>query len=299
MKGPIRLRIASAPTPGSAIDDLLQSVGSAPRRVVVVLGDALVQRRRLTDLPPARRSTTRRLAQRHSTRYFRIRDGGVLVDLVPEMPSGREKAWLAAAAPGELVDSLLAAATRLGYFIEDVIPDTRAGWSGLSFLPASEQWRRLKQHWKNTAHIALGVLLIVAMAWTASFVMRWRIVRQLDSGLASVDSVVAAVSEARAAYGMLHELTTTMQQAQGDRNKLSALMTAVVRALPDSVVLTTMSLDLSGTGRLAGFAEEALAVNAALHQVPGLVNLQLEGVPVVDATGGRSWMRFALRSVQP
>jgi len=298
MKGPVRLLIDSVPPPGNAIDDLLQSAGSAPRRVVVVLGDALVQRRRLTDLPP-RRSTTRRLAQRHSTRYFRVRDGGVVIDLVPEMSSGREKAWLAAAAPSEFVDSLLATATRLGYEIVDVIPDARPGWSGLSFLPASEQWRRLKQHWKNTGRIALAALLVVATVWIASFTARWRAIRQLDSGLASVDSVVAAVSEARAAYGVLHELVTTMQQAQDDRNKLSALITAAVSALPDSVVLTTLSLDLSGTGRLAGFAKEALAVNAALHRVPGLEDLQLEGVPVVEATGGRSWMRFALRSVQP
>lgn len=299
MKGPVRLLIASVPPPGTVIDDLLQSVGPAPRRVIAVLGDSLIQRRRLTDLPPARRSIARRLAQRHSARYFRLRDGGIVIDLVPETSSRGGTAWLAAAAPAEFVDLLLATATRLGYEVVDVVPDAKNGWSGLSFLPTTEQRRRLKHHWKETARIALAVLLVVTMVWIVSFTMRLRAVQQLSVGLSSVDSVVAVVSDARAAYGVLHELTTTMQQAQGDRHKLGALMAAMVRALPDSAVLTMLTLDLSGVGRLSGFAEEALAVNAALHRVPGLADFQLEGVPVVEAVGGRSWMRFALRSVQP
>lgn len=297
MSEPVRLLIAVPPL-DEEVDDLFRSLGTANRRVVVVLADPLVQRRRLLDLPPGRRSMIRNLVARHCARYFRVRDDGVVVDLVSES-AHPGATWLAVAVSAGLVDLLLKATRRLSYEIVDIIPESRAGWSGLSFMPAVEWRRRLAQHWRRTAYVAASVLFLLGTVWAASSLARLLSLQRLSRDLSSVDSLISAVTDAQVAYMALSELTATIQRAEQDRRRLGGLMTAVVGALPDSAVLTTLALDLAGRGRMAGFAEEALAVNAALRRIPELGEFQLEGTPTIEAIGNRSWMRFALRSTRP
>jgi hypothetical protein len=78
------------------------------------------------------------------------------------------------------------------------------------------------------------------------------------------------------------------------RSRLTGRLQDLVRALPDSVVLTSLRLDGDGSGALIAGAPHAVDVVARLDRSNALPGPRLDGRALAETIEGQSWEHFTI-----
>jgi len=265
------------------------------RRLVVELEKPVVQLRTLTDLPPVSPRALPDLVAHQAGRFFR-RNGHPLVTDAAWMTNGQTRLARAAAVEEPIVEAVLTGAKAAGLDVERIGPVEHPG---LSLLPAAERAAR-RRHMllglKRLGAVAALTWLGVGLLYAGRLLLERRgIERELAALHEPVEALLSARRELRDAQGMVR----TVGDAERQRGKYLALLAAVTSALPDSAVLTSLTIESDGRGVITGAARRAADVVARLERSRALVTPRLEGAVVREAIGGREWERFSIRFGAP
>jgi Tfp pilus assembly protein PilN len=292
---------AEAPyaTPGELAEAVARLAGEAHevgRRVVVEVERPLVQLRTLTDLPPVSARALPDLVAHQAGRFFR-RNGHPLVTDAAWLTNGSARVARAAAVEEPVVQAVLAGARAAGLEVQGIAPVEHPGL--LSLLPVAERAARRRHTLlglKRLAAVAACVWLGVGLLYSGRLIMERRAVEREVAGLREpVDALLAARRQLRHAQSMVRAVS----DAERLRGTQLALLAAVASALPDSAVLTSLTVDGDGRGVLTGAARRAADVAARLGRSRALVTPRLEGAVVREAIAGREWERFTIRFGPP
>lgn len=165
--------------------------------------------------------------------------------------------------------------------LELLPPDTRAARMRL----VRQRMMRLAMVglacWALAGAISIGRLLSTLHSST----------RYLESVAPSLDSALVVRRELGAGMATLE----TMAIARATRSRQLAFISALTRALEDSVFLVALRVGADGTVRLAGYAPSAARALADLERVRQLREAKLEGPVTREAVEGRKPLdRFAI-----
>jgi Fimbrial assembly protein (PilN) len=265
-----------------------------PRRMLVIVEPPLVQRRSLADLPPVRQAELTRLVARAAPRFFR-QNGHPLVSAAAWAQEGLppQRVVRAAAIDAEVAEAIVTGARRAGLRLEDIL--VAGEKSPLSLLPPAERERRQRREWQGVLRLAV----MVSALWLVVAVVagiRLRIdVSQLDAELARLREPRQALLAARQAMDSAGDMLAALDHAQASRTLVATHLMALVKALPDSTFLTSITLDHTGNGTATGRTQGVGGLVEALEATPGLGAVRLEGATVRDTAPGTRWERFSLR----
>jgi hypothetical protein len=118
--------------------------------------------------------------------------------------------------------------------------------------------------------------------------------RYIDAELARLEQPLAAMRSARS---QVHDVRLLLRDVATARTAAAVLprqLVAIVRALPDSVVLSSITLEAGGSGAITGLARYPLALVAALEADARLVKPHLEGAALQSGPGDGAWGSFTL-----
>lgn len=265
--------------------------------VRIEVGAPPLQRRRLRGLPQMPRRLLREMITHQSTRFFRPSAGGLVVDAIwvhDHDASDRTDA-LAVAMDRELVTVLLEAASQSDVTVLDIVPEGAGVPQGLSLLSEEEYRRRSRSDWRTTARVAT----LTGILWAA--LLGGGIVRaavkgaEIHSELARLRQPALQVQAVRRVMDTVATMLETLAGARAKRSTVGIVLGDLTTALPDSAVLSSVSLGLDGPVEVTGLALEPLRVLAALQHQGGRRTARLAGAPVLDGAGGRDWSRFTVR----
>lgn len=279
----------------TALTDLREPVREhhLPRQVLVRVQPPLLQRRILTDLPPVRQTELTQLVSQSSGRYFR-QNGHPLVSAAQWEGAGQppRRVARAVALDSDLSEAIVDGVRRAGLGLEDIVPD--GGPSSLSLLPAGERARRRERDWRGLFRLGAAVALL----WLAVGVyvtVRLRVEsEQLTSELIRLKEPREALARAGTALHEASAMLAAIDYAEVSRNQLAGRLDQLIRALPDSVVLSSLTLDTSGTALVSGRTRQVSHLMAVLEGAP-FWRVRLEGQISRDTLNGIDWERFSLR----
>ena len=270
----------------------LAAAPSVPcRRLVVTIAPPLVQLRTIAGLPPVRPALLAGVVSHQACRFFRKNGVPLVTDAVWVSNGGAPLAR--AAAIGEpVVEAIAAGARAAGLVLETIsVADDTAH---LELLPAGERAarRRSERTRLRNAWAAAAALLIAALA---VYVMRLSIARsRVNEGLAASQEPLEAVVTARRELRVAELTLLAARRATNSRGYLLSLLAQLTRALPDSAVITSLTLRDDGSGMLSGLARRASPAVARLESSPPFRRARLQGPVSRETVNGRDWERFTV-----
>ncbi len=261
------------------------------RRVTVRLERPLVQLRTIRDLPPVRAALLPQLVAAQERRFFRRNGRPLVTDAVWVGDHGARVAR-AAAVEQPVVEAIAAGARAAGLFLVAIAPADEPGV--LSLLPPAEMQAR--------ARVAGGRLRRLTIATAAVWViagglfvgrLTWER-RQVETALAAMEEPLAAVRAARIELRAAESAVAAMRAMEERRGRALTTLGAIARALPDSVVATSLLWTTDGSGALSGVGRRAGEAVAALERAGAVSQPRLDGHVVREHVAGRDWERFTL-----
>lgn len=261
------------------------------RRVTVTLERPLVQLRTIPGLPPVRASVLSQLVAAQDDRFFR-RNGRPLVTDAVWVSSNGTRVARAAAVEQPLVEAVADGARAARLRLADVTAADAP--RALSLLPPGERGARarLARHRLRWLASATAAVWIVAGGLFAGRLTWER--RQVETALAALEEPLAAVRAARHEIRAAEAAVAVMQATEAGRGRALATLGAIARALPDSVVATSLVWTADGTGVLGGVGRRASEAVLALEQAQAVAQPRLEGHIVRESVAGRAWERFTI-----
>ena len=261
------------------------------RRVTASLERPLVQLRTIRDLPPVRASVLPQLVAAQDRRYFRRNGRPLVTDAVWVGDNGTQVAR-AAAVEQPLVEAIADGARGAGLVLAEVTAAEAP--RALSLLPPGERGARSRLARRRFQRLAAATAAVWVIAG-GLFVARltWER-RQMENALAAMAEPLAAVREARREIRAAEQAVATMQAVDAGRGRALATLGAIARALPDSVVATSLVWTADGTGVLGGVGRRASEAVRALQQAQAVAQPRLDGHAVRENLAGRDWERFTI-----
>jgi Tfp pilus assembly protein PilN len=275
-------------------DSIARLAAELPRpccRVTVVLERPLVQVRTIRDLPPVRGGVLPQMVAAQERRFFRRNGRPLVTDAVWVEQNGTRVAR-AVAVEQPVVEAIAEGARAAGLALTEVSVAEAAG--ALSLLPPGERSARARvvRHrlrWLAAATAAVWLvavgLFVGRLAWER---------RQVETALAALEAPLAAVREARREIRAAEEAVAAMQAMEAGRGRALSTLGAIARALPDSVVATSLVWTADGSGALGGVGRRASEAMRALEQAGDVTQPRLDGHVVRENVAGRDWERFTI-----
>ena len=261
------------------------------RRVTVSLEPPLVQLRTIRDLPPVRASVLPQLVAAQDRRYFRRNGRPLVTDAVWIGDNGTQVAR-AAAVEQPLVEAIADGARAAGLVLAEVTAAEAP--RALSLLAPGERGARARHARRRLRHLAVATAAVWSVAG-GLFLGRltWER-RQVETALAAVEEPLVAVREARRELRAAEAAVAAMQATEAGRGQALATLGAIARALPDSVVATSLGWAADGSGVLGGVGRRASEAVAALERAQAVAQPRLDGRVLRETVAGREWERFTI-----
>lgn len=297
----IRLE-GSADLDAAAVDDLARAIETAGadsngrrrhRRVLVELGSPPAQRRHLVDLPPTRRHHLRQMVAHQAHRFFRRTPNGLVVDAT--WNSRRSGDATAVAVDRGVIDAILGAAARSKTEVVDIVPRSEWVLLGLSLLPPEEKRRRSRREWRKTALTAGVTFALLGILGLASTWQRTRAHSAVDAELARLRLPALRVQSAHRSVDSAEAMILAVRRARAESGAIAHLLDALAQSLPDSALVSSLTIDRAGAGELSGLALEPLRTVAVLRKSRSFEYAALSAAPIPEPAGGKTWSRFAIR----
>jgi hypothetical protein len=133
--------------------------------------------------------------------------------------------------------------------------------------------------------VIAGALFVGRLTWEG---------RQVETALAAMEEPLAAVRAARVEVRAAETAVAEMRAMEVRRGRALATLGAIARALPDSVVVTSLVWTADGSGVLGGVGRRAREAVAALEQAQAVAQPRLDGHVVRENVAGRAWERFTV-----
>ncbi len=265
------------------------------RVVIVELEAPPVQRRTLRGLPAMNGSDLRALATHQASRIFRLPADGLVVDA--RWIRGRlgVRTGLGVAVDAGFVADLLTAAAQAGITIQDIIPASSPAESGMTLLPAEVLSGRHRSEWSRTLRAAAATAVFA----TALAGVTWRRhavdADRISAELSQLREPALKVQAVRRQVDSLAAMVEAVQDARRAGARLGERVAAISASMPDSAVLTSLAVGRDTGLQVSGLAAEPFLVVGRLRRIKPFEQAKLDGNPVVEAAGGRTWSRFAIR----
>jgi hypothetical protein len=112
--------------------------------------------------------------------------------------------------------------------------------------------------------------------------------------MARLAGPLTTVSQIRREMADAEQMLAGVDAAELERTRIPQQLIAIDGALPESAVLSVVSLNLDGDGSLSGSAPRALDVVAALDRRAAVVSPQLDGAPIKDPSSRPAHERFTI-----
>jgi Tfp pilus assembly protein PilN len=251
----------------------------------------MAQVRTIRDLPPVRGAVLPRLVAAQDRRFFR-RNGRPLVTDAAWVGENGTRVARAAAAEEPLLEAIVAGARAAGLAVAAL---TVAGEPAtLSLLPSTERHaldRVARRSVRRLGAVTVGVWA-VALGLFAGRLIAER--RRIDAELAAAREPAAAVRAARRELAEAEATIEAMRTAERDRGRALATLGAIARALPDSVVLTSLVWTADESGVLGAVGRRAGEAVAALQRARAVSDPRPDGRVVRETVLGREWERFTI-----
>ena len=261
-----------------------RSVWRADARV----GADVIQRRLLRDLPPVRETALRDLIALQQARFFRR--NGVPLATNARWISGKEGTAEAVAASTDLLDAIARGLEGAGARKVRICTADSSLALESPHLSASGGSRR-----RRIRRALWGVALLSWLSVPAIHVLRlMKADRVQRRELARLEEPAAAVRRVRRELARTAEVVEQVDNGLRLRGQVSAILGAVVAALPDSAALTSLTLSRSGAGTLTAVAMQPSVYVSRLERVPGIGHPTPDGASVPEPGPGR-WESFSLR----
>jgi hypothetical protein len=177
--------------------------------------------------------------------------------------------------------------------LEDIRPEGEL--SELSLLPIPEKVRRRGAEWRTAGRQAGGVVLLWLLVAASAALRLGSESRQVTAELQRLQEPRKALLAARLAMDSAGDMLRALDRARMERTRVVGQLAGIIGALPDSTVLTSLALDLKGSGTLTGRTSGVTGLLAALGRAPSVGPVQLSGATTRDSAGGTQWERFTLR----
>ncbi len=265
------------------------------RSLEIIVVPPLLQLRELPGLPPVRARDLRALIQQQVSQFFR-QNGSPLIADAHWLPGARglPRVAIAAATDEALVECVVEAASGAGYSVSTVRPGPDPRVTRLSLLPRSMQALHAARGARSLrrAVVAVAALWVMVGLFLAGRAISER--RFIEAELARLERPLTAMRSARMQIHGVRVLLENVATARADAAVLPRQLLAIVRALPDSVVLSSITLEAGGSGAITGLARHPFALAAALEADARLVKPHLEGVPLQSGPGAGAWGSFTL-----
>lgn len=261
------------------------------RRVTVTLERPLVQLRTIGDLPPVRAKVLPQLVAAQYRRFFR-RDGRPLVTDAVWVGDNGTRVARAAAVEQPVVEAIATGARAAGLLLVAIAPADGPG--ALSLLPPAERQTRGRVARRRLRRLTIatgamwaiaGGLLVGRLTWER---------RHVEAVLASMEEPLAAVRAARVELRAAESAVVAMRVMEERRGRALATLGAIARALPDSVVATSLVWTSDGSGVLGGVGRRAADAVVALERTGAVSRPRLDGRVVPENVAGRDWERFTV-----
>jgi len=255
----------------------------------VVLARPLIQRRTIADLPRVSARRARAIVEYQAPRYFRV-NGASLVIALCGTPNPSE--WTGYAADEAFLDAVVGGADHAGLLVDAIRPAEEAAQANL-LPPACLAARRGRR--RRRARRVLGAGLIISCCLGVLGVSRWIAeARAIRVAADSLRAPIEALASARARMARAAAMLDAIDRAEVDRVAIARQVLNLARVLPDSVVLTGLSIGENETGRMTGLARRPLELVAELDRRQAVRNPRLEGGTLKETLQGRPWERFTL-----
>ena len=265
------------------------------RSLEIIVVPPLLQVRELPGLPPVRARDLRAMIQQQVSQFFR-QNGSPLVADAHWLPGtrGQPRLAIAAATDEALVEIVVEAATGAGFSVSTVRPGPDPRVAHMSLLPRSIRALDAARGNQASRRAAAAVAALWAMV---GLLVAGRAIgesRFIDAELARLEQPLAAVRSARLQIHGARVLLQDVATARATAAVLPRQLVAIVRALPDSVVLSSITLEAGGSGAITGLTRHPHALAAALEADARLVKPHLEGVSLQSGPGADEWGPFTL-----
>jgi len=109
-----------------------------------------------------------------------------------------------------------------------------------------------------------------------------------------MEEPLAAVRAARVELRAAESAVVAMRVMEERRGRALATLGAIARALPDSVVATSLVWTSDGSGVLGGVGRRAADAVVALERTGAVSRPRLDGRVVPENVAGRDWERFTV-----
>ncbi len=267
----------------------------ATRTLEIIIVPPLLQLRELPGLPPVRASDLRAMIQQQVGQFFR-QSGSPLIADAHWLPGtrGQPRIAIAAATDEAIVEGVMEAASGAGFSVAAVRPGPDPRVTRLSLLPRSMQALRAARGTRSLRRAAAAVAALWALVglFVAGRAIGER--RYIDAELARLEQPLSAMRSARSQVHGVRLLLRDVATARTAAAVLPRQLVAIVRALPDSVVLSSVTLEAGGSGAITGLARYPLALVAVLEADARLVKPRLEGGSLPTGPGAGEWGPFTL-----
>jgi hypothetical protein len=275
--------------------DVVARLAAAPtercRRLRVTLERPPAQTRTLRDLPPVRDRELASLVANQAGRFFR-RNGAPLVTDATWVTTGTGRVTQAAAVEEPLVAAIVTGAVEAGLVVERIAPADTC--PGLQLFPAAERAVRERARRRAVTWLALAALATWMLASGAYGIRLMLERRAVDTEIAATAAPLAALHDVRREMRAAEAMVQALADARRSRGQALATLGRVNGALPDSSVLTSYMWRADGSGVLAGVAQRATEVLAAIERSRAVVDPRGEGAVVRETLAGHEWERFTI-----
>jgi len=261
-----------------------------PRRLAVALAPELLQRRLLRDLPPVRAAQAAAIVRHQAGRFFRQLHGDLVIGVAPG-PGGT---WVGIAVAESLLEAVVVGLDDAGVLVEAIRPAAVEGYPAVDLLPPRSRAARRARRQRFLQRVGAGSAALLALVAVTRGVRDARELSRLEAAADSLRPFMEATAELRARQDEARLMLGTVLGAERNRATVPRLLLQLARGLPDSVVLTGLTLDDSAGGRLTGLARRPLDLVAHLEQAQVVVRPRLEGGTVKEPLLGQTWDRFTL-----
>lgn len=268
---------------------------SRARAAEIEIARPLLQRRRLSDLPPLRRSALRALVSHQPNRFFRGHDGALVTDVsCHRVRRSGPVEVVGVAAAENLVDALIAGAEQAGLAVRCIHAASDENLPGVNLLPPASRAHRTAERRRHLRWMFTMAAAVSALLLTSRVVVLMQENRVITAGLDSLRAPVAALGRLRREMERAGIMLDAIEASVRERSTVPHQLLKLVEALPDSAVLTAVTIEIGGEGRATGLARRPLELVAELDRLGAVANPRLEGGTVREAVQGRAWERFTV-----
>ena len=281
---------------GHAIAGLTAEVPARWRAcpVLVELDSLLVQVRTLHGLPPVPASALRAMVDQQATRFFRKPDGCLVVDAVRDGPRLVSSPVVAAAAEEALLVAIVRGAQSADMIVQRISPVGRPSLRRMNLLPNEELGRRHRQRRGRLRLLTLAAAALWIAVGAVSLLRLSREAARLHLELRTLAEPIAAVGRLEQQIDEANAMTGALTRSQDDQLRMELRLATLVRSLPDSAFLTSLTIERSGRGSVTGVARRSTQALASLQAALDLQDARLDGPTSREVVSGQDWERFAL-----